>query len=85
MPFSILLHIANEDPVVVEVENLPDAKDVWITGTNPRRKDNKDIHYLMPEVTTVMFPAWRISFIEVMPGQDQEEIITTVRTERGRY
>lgn len=85
MPFSLLLHIANEDPVILEVEKLPEAQDIWITGTNPRRKDNKDLHYLMAEVTTVMFPTWRINFIEVMPGQDQEEIITTVRGDRSRY
>lgn len=84
MSHTLLLHIANEDPVMLEVETLPDSKDLWITGTNPRRKDNKDLHYLMAEVTTVMFPTWRINFIELMPGDDREEIITTVRNERTR-
>ncbi len=84
MPFSLMLHISNEDPVVIEVEDLPSPTDQWIKGMNPRRKDNKDLHYLMPEVTQVFYPTWRINFIEVMPGEEQEEIITAVRDSRPR-
>jgi hypothetical protein len=83
MPFTLLLHIANEDPVVMEVDDMPAPTDQWIKGNNPRRKDNKDLHYLMPDVVTVIFPTWRINFIEVMPGKDdQEEIIGIVRENR---
>ncbi len=82
MSHTLLLHIANEEPVLVDVEDLPSATDVWITGVNPRRRDNKDIHYILAEVSTVIFPYWRINFIEIMPGEDREEIFTTVRTER---
>jgi len=82
MPFTLLLHLTSEDPVVVEVDDLPAATDVWIKGLNPRRKDNKDVHNLMPEVTEVLYPAWRVNFIEVMPGEEHEEIITAVRDSR---
>ena len=83
MPYTLLLHIANEDPVVLEVDDMPAPTDQWIKGSNPRRKDNKDLHYLMPDVVTVIFPTWRINFIEIMPGkEDQEEIIGIVRENR---
>jgi hypothetical protein len=82
MPHTLLLHIANEEPVLLDVEDLPSAGDLWISGANPRRRDNKDIHYILPEVTHVIFPYTRINFIEVMPGEDREEIFTTVRTDR---
>jgi hypothetical protein len=85
MSHTLLLHLANEDPVMVEVEEMPTLTDVWIKGTNPRRKDGKDVHYILAEVTTVLFPVGRINFIEVMPGDEREEIITTVRDERTRY
>jgi hypothetical protein len=85
MPYTLLLHIANEDPVLVEVDEMPNVTDQWIKGSNPRRRDNKDVHYILAEVTTVLFPTWRINFVEVMPGDDREEIITTVRDERTRY
>jgi len=77
--YTLLLHIANEDPVVAEVDEMPDMDAVWIRANNPRRKDNKDLTYLLPEVTSVLYPAWRINFIEIMPGENEEEIITTVR------
>lgn len=82
MPLSLLVHLTGEDPVVIEVDDLPGPTDQWIKGVNPRRKDNKDLHYLMPEVTQVMYPTWRINFIEIMPGDEQEEIITAVRDTR---
>lgn len=84
MPYTLLIHVANEDPVVMEVDEMPGPTDLWIKGTNPRRKDNKDLHYLLPDVTTIIFPNWRINFIEVMPSRDDEEIITVVRGDRSR-
>jgi hypothetical protein len=84
MPISILLHVTGEDAVVVEVDELPGPTDTWIKGYNPRRKDGKDLHYLMPEVTQVLYPTWRINFIEVMTGEEQEEIITAVRDNRSQ-
>jgi len=77
--YTLLLHIANEDPVVAEVDEMPEMDAQWIRANNPRRKDNKDLTYLLPEVTAVLYPTWRINFIEIMPGENEEEIITTVR------
>jgi len=81
MPYTLLLHLANDEPVVVETEDLPGPNDTWLRGVNPRRKDNKDLR-LEEGVTTVIYPTWRINFIEVMPGEDEEQIITTVRDNR---
>ena len=79
MAHILLLHVANDDPVVVETEKLPEPTDTCILGNHPRRKDNKELHYIMPEVTTVIFPMWRINFIEVMPSGDEEEIFKPFR------
>jgi len=76
---SILVHILNEDPILGEVEALPGPTDNTITIRNPRRRDGKDIIYLDANVTNVIFPIHRISFIEVMPAGEEEEIITFVR------
>jgi hypothetical protein len=82
--YTLLLHIANEDPVVAEVDEMPEMNAMWIRANNPRRKDNKDLSYLLPEVTSVLYPTWRINFIEIMPGDNEEEIITTVRDSSRR-
>lgn len=79
MAISIILHIQNEDPVVGEVEELPTPQDLIIMINNPRRLDGKDLHYLAESVTTVYWPVARLNFIEVMAGQQEDEIIGFVR------
>jgi hypothetical protein len=79
MAYTLLLHISNEDPVVVECERFPEPTDTCIVGMHPRRKDNKEVHYILPDVTTVVFPMWRINFIEVMPSGEEEEVFKPFR------
>lgn len=76
---SIIVHIANEDAVVCEVEQLPASTDQTILVNNPRKRDGKDLHYLDEEVTTVIFPMHRVNFIQVMPSAEREEVIGFVR------
>ena len=76
---TVLIHIANEDPVVGEIEALPEPADTIIIVKHPRRKDGKDVHYIDADVNTVIWPINRITFIEVMPGVEEDEIITFVR------
>lgn len=76
---TLLIHIQNEDPVVGDVESLPTAIDTLLLVKNPRRKDGKDLFFLDANVTTVIWPINRINFIEVLPGVEEEDIITFVR------
>lgn len=76
---SLVLHIVNEDPVVGEVDVLPSPVDILVIIKNPRKRDGKDLNYLEPNVTTVIWPMSRINFIEVLPTSEEEEIITFVR------
>ncbi|MFZ6021605.1 MAG: hypothetical protein ACOYXO_18565 [Chloroflexota bacterium] len=76
---TLILHIVNEDPVVGEVDTLPSPADNLVILKNPRKRDGKDLHYLEPNVTMVMWPMSRVTFIEVLPTSEEEEIITFVR------
>ena len=76
---SVIIHIANEDPVMGEIDSLPSANDTIIAVKNPRRKDGKDVNYLEPNVNLVLWPLHRIQFIEMMPTGDEDEIISFVR------
>jgi hypothetical protein len=78
MPLA-LVHVKNEDPIVAELEEIPSATDNLIILKNPRRRDGKDIHYLDNQVTLVIFPYERINFVEILPGAEEEEIISFVR------
>ncbi len=76
---TLLIHIMNEDPVMGEVEELPAPADNLVYIKNPRRRDGKDLLYLEQNVTQVIWPMTRINFIEVIPGVEEEEIISFVR------
>ncbi|NTV35360.1 MAG: hypothetical protein HGA53_00235 [Anaerolineaceae bacterium] len=76
---TLLIHIQNEDPVVGDVDALPAATDTLLLVKNPRRKDGKDLFFLDANVTSVIWPISRINFIEVIPGVEEEDIITFVR------
>jgi hypothetical protein len=75
---TVLIHIMNEDPVVGEMEKLPDPTDTVVILKNPRRKDGKDLFYLEANVTTAIWPITRLVLIEVLPSAE-EEIIGFVR------
>jgi hypothetical protein len=79
MTYTVLVHLHNEDTVVAEIDELPNPQDQIIVINNPRLRDGKDLHYIQPEVQTVIFPWTRISFIEVMPTEEEEEIIGFIR------
>ncbi len=76
---TILIHILNEDPILGEVNELPTPTDQTVTVRNPLRRDGKDLHYLQANVTEVIWPMVRIAFIEIIPGEEEEEIIGFVR------
>lgn len=76
---SIILHLHNEDPVIGEIDELPAPTDAILVVNNPRRRDGKDVPYLDPDVTTVIWPVSRISFIEVLPSEGEEKIVSHVR------
>jgi ribosomal silencing factor RsfS len=79
MTFQIQVHIAGDDPVVLDVDELPSLTDQWIVGTNPRRRDQKEVAYILREVNQVMFPINRVNFIQVLPSEHEEEVPTFVR------
>lgn len=79
MAHSVILHISGEPAVAGELEELPKAGDTIVTVLNPRQKDGKDLHYLDNNVTRVIWPLNKISFIEIVDGAGDEKIIGFVR------
>ena len=76
---TVLLHISNEDPVLGEVDEMPSPADSIIIVKNPRRKDGKDLPYIDPTVTTVIWPVSRMTFLEIIPAGTDEKIISFIR------
>ncbi len=76
---SVIVHVANEDPIVCEVEALPHPQDALVFIHNPRRRDGTEIHYLDEDVNSVIYPIHRINFIQIMPSADVGEVFGFVR------
>ncbi len=76
---TMLIHMLNEEPIVAEVTDLPSPSDQLMICNNPRRRDGKDVSSLLPEVVTVLIPWHRINFVEVMPTEVPEDLVTFVR------
>ena len=75
----IILHVSGEEPIIGEVEELPEVSDTMVKLSHPRKLDGKDLPYLAENVSIVYWPLHRLNFIEIVPGHDEEEIIGFVR------
>ena len=79
MSIEVIIHLVNEDPVVAEVETLPDPTHATITVTNPRRRDGRSLHYVTEGATAFVFPWTRISFLEIMAEEEAEDVVEFFR------
>lgn len=79
MSISAIVHVKNEEPIVCELDALPQPDAQIVTLNNPRRRDGKDLHYLDADVTVMILPWTRINFIQILPSHDTEDIIGFVR------
>lgn len=79
MPYTLVVHLANEDAVVGEVEDLPETTSQYLILTSPRLRDGRDVAYLLPETNTVIYPWIRVHSVEVLPTETDDQIITFIR------
>jgi len=79
MAYTVLIHISGEEPITGEVEELPKPADNLLIVTSPRRRDGKDIHYIDSRAVKVIWPMTKVSFLEVLGGEESEQIISFVR------
>ncbi len=79
MSTTVIVHIRNSEPMLAEIEEMPQPADTLIKLSNPRQRDGKDLIFLEHNVVTVYWPWSEISFIEIMPGETAEEVVSFVR------
>ncbi len=79
MSTTVIIHIRNAEPMLAEIEELPQASDTLITLSNPRQRDGKDLMFLERNVVSVIWPIAEISFIEILPGETAEEVVSFIR------
>lgn len=75
MAKTIILHIMGEDPVLADIDQEPQPSDTFIRVTNMRKRDGKDVPYLAAGVQAVLFPWHRITFVELMPSEEDRDSV----------
>jgi len=73
---TVFIHMANEEPFMAEIDDLPSPDDQVMICVNPRRRDGKDLQNILPEVQMIIVPWHRIHLVEVMPTGEEEEIVS---------
>lgn len=79
MSNTVIVHIRNAEPMLAEIDEMPQLTDVLIKLSNPRQKDGKDLIFLDHNVVTVYWPWAEISFLEILPGETAEEVVSFIR------
>jgi hypothetical protein len=79
MPCTVLIHLLNEDAVVGEIDHIPEPTDQVLIASNVRLRDGRNVSYLLPETDTVIYPWTRIHCVEILPGEQEEEIVSFIR------
>lgn len=79
MSYSVLIHVLNEDPIVGEIERIPEPSDQVLVVTDVQRRDGRNVAYILPETNTVVFPWSRIHCLEILPSEAEETIVSFVR------
>ena len=79
MPYTVLIHVLNEEAVVGEIDELPSPSDQVLIVNHIRYRDGRQLSYVLPETDTVIYPWMRIHCIEIMPGEEKEEIVSFIR------
>ena len=76
---TVLIHIVGEESIVGEIESIPEPTDQVLIVSNLRMRDGRDVSYLLPETDTVVYPWTRIHCVEILPSEEEEEIISFIR------
>jgi hypothetical protein len=79
MSFEVIIHIQNEDPIVADMETMPDPSHQSVVITNPRRRDGRPVHYVTEGATAFIFPWSRINFIEIIEAEEVREVVEFFR------
>ncbi|GIK27508.1 MAG: hypothetical protein IT298_15480 [Chloroflexi bacterium] len=70
---SILVHLANSEPIKLDVEALPNPNDTVLVGRNPRDHVDRELNWIDEGVRMVILPWWRINYVQVLPSAEEQE------------
>lgn len=66
MPYTVIVHISNEDAFIAEIDELPQPTDTVLVVRNARKKDGKPLQQLDTEAIMVAYSWTRVTFLEIL-------------------
>lgn len=79
MAYEVIVHLHNEDPILADMDSLPNPSDQCVFISNPRRRDGRSVHYVTEGASSFIFPWSRITFIEIMRSEEDKEVVEFFR------
>jgi hypothetical protein len=79
MQQSLIVHLLDDDPLVCEVDELPDPTHQFMIIHTPRYRDGRTLPDLGENVSTLLIPWRRIAYVQLLPVTDVENIVSFVR------
>lgn len=76
---AVIQLVDEEEPIIGEIEGVPDPASQFITVYAPRRRDGRPVAFLDSNVDQVLFAWHRINHIQLLPEVDLEKAIGFVR------
>jgi hypothetical protein len=82
MAHTVIIHVANEEAFIAEMDQLPNPGDNVVIFSNPRKRDGRPLSYVDENATLFVYPWSRINYLEVMAGRsDRDELVEFFRTD----
>jgi hypothetical protein len=75
MARTVIIHLLNQDPIVADMDKLPEEGSAFVSFSNPRMRDEKNVGWATPGARSFLFPWARINFIEVMTSKEEESSV----------
>lgn len=74
-----ILHLTNDQPLVVDLLEEPTPQDIAIVCTNPRSVDGKKPVFIDFTSSTFVFPMSAIRFVEVLRARERgDELVPAI-------
>lgn len=78
-----ILHLTNDQPLVVDLVEEPTPQDIAIVCTNPRTVDGKKPVFIDYPSSTFVFPMSAIRFVEVLRKGEDGDSLTPMVSEQN--
>lgn len=75
MAIRALLHLYNDDPILCDLDSVPEPRDNFVRVRNPTKRDGKPVEMINHGATSVLYPWSRITFIELFGEESQRDAV----------